>query len=292
MTSRGPTLVLGSTQPAALVDATAVGAHPVEVARRRGGGGAVYLSPGEQLWLDVWIPRDDPLWVTDVSTAAEWVGAWWAAALAGLGLRGLEVHQGRALPGDWGDLVCFAGRGPGEVFHAGRKVVGLSQWRAREGALFSSCAYLRWDPAPLLALLNVGRDERSELARGLASAAIGLADVLPGARDLALVRGRAASFAVWLHGDGAAGRLRRPAPSLFAPLSLHLFALPPAVPGLKVHAPPGRRYGAGGSARRAVRTPPRRAPGRRRRPGGFSCVAVGSSGCDVREKGLKWRAVV
>ena len=127
----------------------------VELARRRGGGGAVYLGPGEQLWLDVWIPRDDPLWVADVSAAAEWVGAWWTTALAGLGQRGFEVHHGRSVPGDFGDLVCFAGRGPGEVFHGGRKVVGLSQWRAREGALFSSCAYLRWDPAPLLALLDV-----------------------------------------------------------------------------------------------------------------------------------------
>ncbi len=133
----------------------------MELARRRGGGGAVYLGPGEQLWLDVWIPRDDPLWVADVSAAAEWVGAWWMEALAGAGQYGFDVHRGRSVPGDLGDLVCFAGRGPGEVFHAGAKVVGLSQWRAREGALFSSCAYLHWDPAPLLALVHVEEDARS-----------------------------------------------------------------------------------------------------------------------------------
>ena len=52
-----------------------------------------------------------------------------------------------------GDVVCFAGRGPGEVFVGRRKVVGLSQWRARQGALFSSCAYLRWDAAVLAGLL-------------------------------------------------------------------------------------------------------------------------------------------
>ena len=34
----------------------------------------MYLDPGGQLWLDAWIPRDDPLWVLDVSAAAEWVG--------------------------------------------------------------------------------------------------------------------------------------------------------------------------------------------------------------------------
>ena len=136
----------------------AVRERAVELARRRGGGGAVYLGPGEQLWLDAWIPRDDPLWLLDVSAAAEWVGAWWTGALAGLGQQGFDVHHGRSLPGDLGDLVCFAGRGPGEVFHRARKVVGLSQWRAREGALFSSCAYLYWDPAPLLALVEVDEE--------------------------------------------------------------------------------------------------------------------------------------
>ena len=154
----GPTLVLGSTQPTELVDVTALRERQVELARRRGGGGAVYLGPGEQLWVDVWVPRDDPLWLPDVSAAAEWVGAWWTEALAGSGQHGFDVHRGRSVPGAFGDLVCFAGRGPGEVFHGLAKVVGLSQWRAREGALFSSCAYLRWDPVPLLALVDFEDD--------------------------------------------------------------------------------------------------------------------------------------
>jgi len=187
----GPTLVLGSTQPTDVVDAAMIRTRGVELARRRGGGGAVYLGPDEQLWLDVWIPRQDPLWVADVSIAAEWVGAWWTAALAsaGMGEQGVEVHTGRSVPGPSGDLVCFAGRGPGEVFRDGRKVVGLSQWRAREGALFSSCAYIRWDPEPLLALLDVERDERRELAGGLVSAAVGLAELDPGAVGLAHLQG-------------------------------------------------------------------------------------------------------
>ena len=89
------------------------------------------------------------------------------------------------MPGEFGDLVCFAGRGPGEVFHGARKVVGLSQWRAREGALFSSCAYLRWDPAPLLALIDRGRaGAREELSRGLTPVAVGLAELDPAVADL------------------------------------------------------------------------------------------------------------
>jgi lipoate---protein ligase len=182
-----PTVVLGSTQGAALVDTARLRARDVELARRRGGGGAVSLGPDEQLWLDAWIPRDDPLWVADVSAAAEWVGAWWIGALAGLGQRGFEVHGGRSEPGAFGDLVCFAGRGPGEVFVGERKVVGLSQWRAREGALFSSCAYLRWDPEPLLAFMDVDERTRADLASGLAPVACGLAELEPPLRDLARV---------------------------------------------------------------------------------------------------------
>lgn len=186
----GPTLVLGSTQATEFVGRAAMRERGVELARRRGGGGAVYLGPGEQLWLDAWIPRDDPLWSVDVSAAAAWVGAWWLAALAGVGLgeQGFEVHVGRSVPGDLGDLVCFAGRGPGEVFRGARKVVGLSQWRAREGALFSSCAYLRWDPVPLLALLDVDEVAREELARDLVPMALGLAELDPPAGSLDRVR--------------------------------------------------------------------------------------------------------
>jgi lipoate---protein ligase len=185
-----PTLVLGSTQPTEVVDPDAVRAGGVELARRRGGGGAVYLAPGDPLWLDCWIPRDDPLWNADVGAAAEWAGAWWVDALAGLGLSDLEVHAGRAAPGDLGELICFAGRGPGEVFHAGQKVVGLSQWRSREGALFSSCAYLQWDPAPMLALLDMDEQTALELADALTPTAVGLGALAPSGRDLAEARER------------------------------------------------------------------------------------------------------
>ena len=194
----GPTLVLGSTQPTELVGRVAMRERGVQLARRRGGGGAVYLGPGEQLWLDAWIPRDDPLWVLDVSAAAEWVGAWWMEALADVGSESgsgpgpgqpdFDVHAGRSVPGDLGDLVCFAGRGPGEVFRGASKVVGLSQWRAREGALFSSCAYLRWDPVPMLALMDVDDQARDELTRDLAPVAVGLAELDPPTSDLDRVR--------------------------------------------------------------------------------------------------------
>jgi lipoate-protein ligase A len=187
-----PTLVLGSTQPSDVVSPVALREGSVEVVRRRGGGGAVFLEPGGSVWIDAWIPRDDVLWSHDVAAAAEWVGRWWIEALRGVGNQvdggagagfgspgDLSVHTGRSEPGAWGDLVCFAGRGPGEVFLEDRKIVGLSQWRSREGALFSSCAYAEWDAEPLLDLLLIDDSTRSELAAGLRDVAVGVATLAP-----------------------------------------------------------------------------------------------------------------
>ena len=196
-----PTLVLGSTQPPDLVSPAALRDRSVELVRRRGGGGAVYLEPGSHLWIDAWIPRDDVLWAHDVSVAAEWVGQWWVEALVGVGVGlgvgvgvggqgGLSVHTGRSVPGALGDLVCFAGRGPGEVFVDDRKIVGVSQWRSREGALFSSCAYVEWDAEPLLDLLSFDDVTRSELAVGLRAVAVGVGSSSPSVSELAGLRER------------------------------------------------------------------------------------------------------
>jgi lipoate-protein ligase A len=192
------TLVLGSTQPTELVAGRVLRQRGVELARRRGGGGAVFLRPADHLWLDAWIPRDDPLWDRDVSRAAEWAGAWWSGALEALGTRGLEVHTGRSVPGELGELVCFAGRGPGEVLHAGRKVVGLSQWRSREGALFSSCVYDRWDPVGLVELLDIDDVARAALVADLRSAALGVGELEPAVDDMeALGHALVESFDGW-----------------------------------------------------------------------------------------------
>ena len=205
-----PTVVLGSTQRPEVVDAVRATEEGVAVVRRRGGGGAVLLRPGDHLWVEAWIPRDDPLWEADVAVAAEWVGAWWSDALGTSGAVDRVVHRGRAVPGPHGALVCFSGRGPGEVFRAERKVMGISQWRSREGSLFHTCAYAHWDPDPLIDLLDVDPPTREALRRDLPRAAAGILDSdsdahtdsaprpVPGSPSLPLLRRTLlTTFATW-----------------------------------------------------------------------------------------------
>ncbi len=174
-----PALVLGSAQPHTIVAAGGDSASDLEVTRRGSGGGAVLLLPGRQLWLDAWVPRNDPLWDDDVVRSSWWFGDVWAAALESLGVTDVHVHHGRAIPGEWSDRVCFAGTGPGEVQVAGRKVVGLSQRRTRAGARLSALALSVWDADALLELLELTPDERGRAAPVVAEAAVGLESVVP-----------------------------------------------------------------------------------------------------------------
>ncbi|MGA2123740.1 MAG: hypothetical protein ABSG58_04860 [Acidimicrobiales bacterium] len=130
-----PTLVLGGHQSRGVLSPIAVSHTPVR--RRRGGGGLVLLRPND-LWIDWWIPHDDGRWSHDVRVSSLLVGSWWASALQGRTARPVKVHSGALAGSDAHRVVCFAGRGPGEVFVSDRKAVGLTQWRVREGIFIST----------------------------------------------------------------------------------------------------------------------------------------------------------
>lgn len=145
----GPAIVLGSRQTEVELDLDACAAAGIEIVRRRSGGGLVYLVPGNHIWLDVVIPKADTLWIEDVGRASWWLGDAWLAAIESLGVNGAHVHREHMTTGEFGDLVCFAGVGPGEVMFRGAKgevakVVGISQRRTQEFARFQCTLYMQW----------------------------------------------------------------------------------------------------------------------------------------------------
>jgi lipoate-protein ligase A len=172
-----PALVLGSSQRRDVVDELALERAGVELVRRRSGGGAVLLVPGEVSWVDVILPAGDPLWDDDVGRAAHWLGAVWERVAAGFGTEGARVHRGPMVRTSWSPLVCFAGLGPGEVQVGERKLVGISQRRTKGWARFQCAVHRRWDPAALVELLRPPRPTVEELAAAVATLDVPDADL-------------------------------------------------------------------------------------------------------------------
>lgn len=135
-----PTLVLGSSQSVKILDRNKVGS--LALRRRRGGGGLVLLQP-DDLWVDWWIPSTDARWSPDVRASSLRVGGWWRDVLARHVRGKVGMHEGALEGEDAHRVVCFAGRGPGEVFVNDRKAVGLAQWRVREGIFLTSVLHAR-----------------------------------------------------------------------------------------------------------------------------------------------------
>ena len=174
----GPSVVLGSTQPDTDVDRTRAEQVGLSVIRRRSGGGAVLVAPGDPVWIDAWVPRGDQWWDDDVARAFDWLGETWTRALHSLGYADLSPHRGGFRScSRWSSLVCFGGVGTGEVVTGdGHKVVGLAQRRTRDGAWFHSACVLHWEPAPLLDVLDLPDSERRTAGIGLGEVATGLND--------------------------------------------------------------------------------------------------------------------
>ena len=159
-------IVLGSTQERSLLNETACLSHDVEIVKRRSGGGLVLLSADSTLWVDVEIPSEHSLWLNDVGDSSLWLGQVFVEVLTAFGQENLELHRGALMKSTWSSLICFAGKGPGEVFAAdGSKIVGISQRRTRDWARFQCAVSLRWRPELLRELLNEPRPSLDEISR-------------------------------------------------------------------------------------------------------------------------------
>jgi len=157
-------VVLGSTQPADVVDVDACRAEGRDIVRRRSGGGVVLVGGGATLWVDVVVPRRHSLWSDDIDRSALWLGHCWRRALEEHGVGDLEVHEGAMARPRWAREVCFLGRAAGEVLAGASKAVGISQRRTREWCRLQSSLSLRWESDVLRRLLSEPRPPAEVLA--------------------------------------------------------------------------------------------------------------------------------
>jgi len=157
-----------------MVDAERLASNRVAVLRRRSGGSAVLLGRADPLWVELWVPSSDGLFDPDVIRASVDVGECWAMALESVGASRVQVHRGPSIPGNGSEWCCFAGIGPGEVLSGGRKLVGLAQWRCRQGALFQCAIHTHWDARPLAEVLVLDPRRRGALGAAWSEVATGL----------------------------------------------------------------------------------------------------------------------
>jgi len=133
--------------------------------------------PGEQLWLDVFVPSTDRLAEADVGKSFHWLGDAFADSLASVlgkssSTGAISVHRGSSQKTAWSRVLCFAGLGAGEVTVDGRKVVGMSARRERSGAWIHAMALLSHRGQDLADFLAGGPDHRANARVALASAGL------------------------------------------------------------------------------------------------------------------------
>jgi len=149
-------VVLGSTTPDAAFPLPLLTSRGYQVARRTSGGGAVIVTPVDQVWLNVHLLREDPLVVDDIGRSFFWLGELLADVISDLVGQGVpvEVVRTRNVASELSRLVCFGGLGFGEVLVAGKKVMGLAQRRTRAQVTYHVAVLINDRQSDLLGLLG------------------------------------------------------------------------------------------------------------------------------------------
>jgi lipoate-protein ligase A len=184
-------LVLGYSQKHELLNPTALTALKLPIYHRRAGGTAVLVGP-HLLSLDVALPADSPLVLSDIVESYRWLGEAWVAALAQLNIQAhavtvQEAREQRALlkqseTRERESLLrraCYGALSPYEVVVDQRKVVGLDMIRRRAGSLLQAGILLHWETEQLAQSLGHTPGEQAILREGLHERAVGI-DTLVG----------------------------------------------------------------------------------------------------------------
>lgn len=166
-----PAVVLGRAQRQDEYMKLRAKADGIELCRRATGGGAVLAGP----WLlgaSVILPPGHPLVVPNIAESFRWFGQVHADWLKGIGIEArcvssAEVKIDRSLA--W---ACFGNFSHWEVEADGRKIVGLSQARTRNGVLLTSAILVGPPPWALLCdVMGMGEGYVLVLSRRTASCA-------------------------------------------------------------------------------------------------------------------------
>lgn len=174
-----------------LVNAESGPFQHMPIYHRRAGGTAVLVG-SDLLSLDVLLPADSPLVLSDIVESYRWLGEAWMKALQSLGIEAHtvspnEAHEKRSLLKQEATREretvlrrsCYGSLSPYEVVAGQRKVVGLDMIRRRKASLLQAGVLLHWETKTLAQLLGHTPEEQVILREGLLERAIGI-DTLAG----------------------------------------------------------------------------------------------------------------
>jgi lipoate---protein ligase len=179
-------LVLGFSQKESVLNLQEMASAHLPVYHRRAGGTAVLVGP-HLLGLDVILPADHPLVLTDIVESYRWFGETWVQALRLLGVHTRlvtpdEAHMQRAQARQEEQRAreavlrraCYASNSSYEVVVGERKLVGLDMLRRRHGSLLQAGILLSWKSETLASVLGQTPDEQRLLREQLPTRAVGL----------------------------------------------------------------------------------------------------------------------